>query len=85
MKMRDIGKGVVGLTKAGLGIDRASDEVVKRRSMICKHCPYNKKQYSKTFNANVSKCTLCGCYIKAKVLLNSEVCPDNPPRWFSEN
>lgn len=43
------------------------------RYEICKRCQYKEK----VFNGIV--CSLCGCYIPAKVMVEDEVCYDE--RW----
>ena len=43
-----------------------------RRQAICAYCRHNHKEM----------CSLCACFISAKVLLSAEQCPDNPPRWL---
>ncbi len=44
----------------------------ERRAAICAYCRHNKD----------GMCDLCACFISAKVLLSSEQCPANPPRWL---
>ena len=84
MDIKDIAHGAVGLSKVALGIEKVSDEVSKKRLEICLSCPNKIKQFSKLVNKDVSKCSICKCFIKAKVLLKNEFCPDNPPRWEKE-
>jgi hypothetical protein len=65
-----VAKGVVGLTKAALGIDKADDAEIERRQGICATCPN-----AKLLAGVVNRCALCGCAIRAKVRIKGEKCP----------
>ena len=60
-----LARGVVGLGKSILGIDRASDETIKERWEICRKCEFYK----------LWQCTKCGCIASQKVKQQSETCP----------
>lgn len=67
-------KGIIGITKATLGIDKTSECDYNRRRRICMECPHlNIKQ---TSNMTAKKvCGKCGCNIDLKAKINSEHCP----------
>jgi hypothetical protein len=52
------------------GVDQAEQA---RRLAVCHGCPH--------YDASQDRCTLCGCVMTWKVKLESEHCPDVPPRW----
>ena len=85
---RRIGAGVVGLVKAELHIDRASEHVIEARRNICKSCehcvPCGKSPKRKCCGkmGNVLRATeTCGCVIEKKISIASETCPLDAPRW----
>lgn len=41
------------------------------RLVECERCPWHVD----------SQCGKCTCFVAVKVMLSSESCPDNPPRW----
>lgn len=49
----------------------AHQNTIQFRESICAKCPHN---------AN-GICRLCACFIEVKVMLVTEECPDEPPRW----
>lgn len=57
--------GLKGLTKAELGIDKATPDVEMARRRVCDGCPLN----------DWGMCVECGCYLHAKVKIASEKCP----------
>jgi len=52
----------VGLAKAALSIDRASDELIEQRTAICRGC-----EHAQLMAGVLNRCGLCGCAIWAKV------------------
>ena len=74
-------QGVMGLTKAALGIMKAPEDVILKRRGICNACEHKIIVNSKMLGGMVGKCELCTCNIKAKTLLSDEECYDKPPRW----
>lgn len=76
-----------------LGLTHVSDENKKlalSRVKICVACPHAHEMWLKKFIDGMLKrdelgsgigCELCGCPVNEKVLVISEVCPDNPARW----
>lgn len=66
-----ISHGIVGLTKATIGIDYPGDDVVKQRWDICKSCEFFK----------LWQCTRCGCVASLKIRVASESCPEK--KWLA--
>lgn len=85
MKPNKIIHGVIGLTKATVGIEIVSPETLKKRKEICKNCPNIYKEYSKLLQKEVQRCKICKCYINSKTSIKSEKCDDKPSRWEAEN
>lgn len=63
-------RGAIGVTKATLGIDVAPASVVVGRRKECHRCPER---------VHGGVCRACGCAIKPKTMVDSEVCPKG--RW----
>ncbi len=63
--MANIFKGILGLGKAGLGIDTAPATLIHQRREVCRRCRHNVR----------GKCAACRCYLVAKTKLRSEKCP----------
>jgi hypothetical protein len=85
-----IAKGIKGLAKAALRIDRADPEFVQQRNEICKACPVARKcsKNSTTvcwcgnlMDGIAGKSTACGCFLPAKLRIKSETCPLN--NWMA--
>lgn len=75
-------KGIAGLTKAALGIDRADPATIESRRDICRGCEFatrNQKFAKSNGLTNFSRCSKCGCFIAAKTNISYESCPDG--RW----
>lgn len=49
----------------------APPDIRAERYETCLRCPQNID----------GQCRVCTCFISVKVLLSSESCPENPPRW----
>jgi hypothetical protein len=64
MRVQAVIRGVVGLTKVALSIDKADDAVIESRRAICQACRPDK-----------GVCDKCGCLIAAKTRLKGEQCP----------
>lgn len=70
-----------GFFKWFLLLFRPMSITAKKRYLICKKCPHKKRRH----------CDICGCFIKAKVLVDYPIsdidglsiggCSDEPPRW----
>lgn len=60
--------GIVGLTKAALGIDKSDQS--EQRLAICNECPKAVK-----IIGNTKQCAVCKCFLKSKVKIASEKCP----------
>jgi len=61
----DLVRGAVGVAKAALGVQAASDEVVRARWAACMACESH----------DCGRCTACGCFTGAKVRVAGESCP----------
>ena len=84
-----IGGGVVGLVKAELHIDRATEHVITARRNICNSCEH----YTSCWDGSERNCCgkmntvaqpkakTCGCVIEKKITITSETCPLDPPKW----
>lgn len=59
------------------GFPMANDEEKERRTKICSECPL---MQPKDF-----KCGVCGCYLRYKISMATEKCPNNPDKWKIEN
>lgn len=79
MDTKTLIKGVIGLSKAALHIDRADPSLVECRRELCNSCQHRKVVFTEVCGQemNVAKCTICKCYIQAKVLILGEKCPIN--------
>jgi hypothetical protein len=71
--------------------DKLGDWYYKRVEK-CLECPLNsdnKKDLSakdlafKVANLGKTHCTLCGCSVVDKAKIETEQCPDSPPKWYS--
>jgi hypothetical protein len=58
-------RGMVGLGKAAMGIDKAPRRVVEFRLSVCQACPHH----------DDGKCGACGCWLGAKTKIAGEACP----------
>jgi len=75
--------GAVGLAKATLGIDRATDEAVKARLAICETCvesipkasPVTSRKCGSLLKALAGKGGGCGCGLGSKTMIAGESCP----------
>jgi hypothetical protein len=65
-------KGIVGLSKAVLGLDQARAEVIEHRRQICDNCEFMASKPAR-------RCLKCGCFVSPKTTLNGERCPDG--KW----
>ncbi|MCC7205583.1 MAG: hypothetical protein IT441_10920 [Phycisphaeraceae bacterium] len=63
-------RGLVGLAKSHLGIDRSPDDLIARRWQVCSS---NATGPHRCCDAGL--CTACGCHISAKIRIASEACP----------
>lgn len=53
------------------GLNVATEAEQSRRTSICEECP----------RFEDGRCRLCGCRTRWKVAIQSESCPDQPPKW----
>lgn len=73
-KLNEIYVGFSNYVRDAAGrLDIKTRQEGKRRFDICATCPHRMN----------SKCSLCGCYLPAKVLSPDSYCPDN--RWGRDN
>lgn len=81
--VEQVAHGVVGLAKVAAGIDRTSEELSQSRLDICKGCEHLKRSVvGLSESADVSltdRCDVCGCFVRGKVLIESERCPNG--KW----
>jgi hypothetical protein len=71
--------GSIGITRALLGISRASPDVVAARQSACKTCEHATRRSGVI--TSFSRCQLCGCFLVPKAMLSKEVCPAD--KWPS--
>lgn len=65
------------------GDPKVSTSVKNDRLAICLNCPkLNKKGFLVWLKG--SRCGICGCFTEYKVRYKFEYCPDEPPKWKSE-
>lgn len=67
-------RGVRGLAKSAMGIDKPDDPTVQKRRKICEACPRLSKNSTGIITKR-SKCMECTCYYIAKTRLQKEKCP----------
>lgn len=78
--LKTLARGIHGVTKSVLRIDRATPDTIAARKQACQACPHS----TKTLKGELvydSHCTRCFCRISLKVTVIGEVCPDDPPKW----
>lgn len=56
-----------------------TDERQREILSLCHACPHLRKGKLGEW------CGVCGCYLKAKVMMSTEKCPLNPPRWTADS
>jgi hypothetical protein len=65
--------GARGLWRAGLGLDRADEAVIQHRRAACRRCEHAIPcRHAVT---RMCACAVCGCRLRAKIVLASEACP----------
>ena len=69
--MRKLAKGVPGLLKSELGLDRADQETMDKRQAICEKCPDGIYDFGVCSEERGG----CGCFLASKVTINGESCP----------
>lgn len=72
MKPVNIAIGWINVAREKIGIaDEKAEKLAKVRGEICLACPrINKEKYS---------CSICGCFIAAKIRVPNEKCPEG--KW----
>ena len=69
-------------------VSEENKELARKRVAICIECPHAKEQWLKKFIDGILQndvqgsgigCSLCGCPVNEKALVDSEKCPDK--RW----
>ena len=72
------GRGVVGLTKAAIGIDKTPSDVVLLRRAVCEVC--ERAEVRRLGGVAVLRlCAACSCFILPKTAIRSETCPEG--KW----
>ena len=82
--IKKVSHGAVQLTKALVGLDRASPKIIEARRRECRKCPHATRSVDDAMSragwlSLTSRCRLCGCLIAPKTLLASESCPEG--KW----
>ncbi|MEM9752540.1 MAG: hypothetical protein AAF916_04065 [Planctomycetota bacterium] len=75
---RTLWRGVVGLVKAAVRAEPASDAERQSRRAACAKCPeakHVKRVGSLNVLAGTSVCGVCRCNLRAKTRLSGEACP----------
>jgi hypothetical protein len=67
-------QGVAGLCKAAAGVGTADKAIIKLRRELCAKC-----EHASAGDRGMSRCGLCGCFIRPKTVLKDQECPDK--RW----
>lgn len=72
--------GVVGLSRVALRVGVADEETIAKRRDVCRNCEFATKNKYRLDHpskglTNISKCTMCKCFIMAKTQLKDEKCP----------
>lgn len=80
MSCGDCIKGVVKIAQSVAGLGLADNGVIQHRRDICRECPHATRNQSRLNRptkglTNLSRCSLCNCFIAAKTKLRSEQCP----------
>lgn len=73
LSIETILKGMKGIAKAKLRIDEATEQKFNNRKEICLGC--DKLVKKKDGDFSTYQCGKCGCWLKYKLLINSEGCP----------
>ncbi|MCC7408883.1 MAG: hypothetical protein IT442_12480 [Phycisphaeraceae bacterium] len=63
-------RGLVGLAKSHLGIDRSPDDLIAHRWQVCSSNAHGPNRC-----CDAGLCTACGCHVSSKIRIASEVCP----------
>jgi len=74
--LQQLVRGVIGVSKAKLGIGRVPVEVMKQRLQTCVACP---QLTENVFPGCGRRCGVCGCGVFCKAQLAAERCPEG--RW----
>lgn len=76
-------KGALGMAKVAMGVEKTDDAKIKQRLMKCQQCAHLKRVHKDiAVHADIGladTCQVCGCFIRAKVRLQNEKCPDG--KW----
>lgn len=79
-KAKQLTRGVAGLAKAVLHIDRADDATIQARRDVCRGCEHASRNPDQKYAENGglttrSRCGKCGCFIAPKTVIAGEACP----------
>ncbi len=80
--VKQVGKGVVGLSKVIFQPKQLTDAMITERRAICKECSESVKDPLFGITA-LSQCRLCACVIKLKTMSATEECPMG--KWKAVN
>tara|TARA_R110002012_G_scaffold79909_2_gene202922 strand:+ start:945 stop:1403 length:459 start_codon:yes stop_codon:yes gene_type:complete len=67
-----LAKGVPGLLKSELGIDRAGPSLMAERRSICLDCPSDYYDFGVCNEERGG----CGCFLASKITIKGEACPE---------
>lgn len=77
-------EGVVGITKAAIGVGYAEKATIEARRDSCRICPEATKRPDPDYPdsailTSLSRCRRCHCFLAPKTVLSSSKCPNG--RW----
>jgi hypothetical protein len=77
MSFQEVWAGVSGVVRSALHVNRAGEEVIRRRLEVCAGCAKVMKGPAGITMA--SRCLVCRCFVRAKAALVDEKCPEG--KW----
>ena len=75
LSVQSILKGIKGIATAKLHLDDATKENFKKRKEICESNKCGKFIAPVEGDFSTYKCGKCGCWLKYKLVINSQTCP----------
>lgn len=81
-----VARGVAGVVKSAVGVDRATDAVIEARRAVCDECEHAKPCFPGIGRRKAMCCgrlvdaikpdvATCGCFIRRKTVVATESCP----------
>jgi hypothetical protein len=71
-----IAHGALGISKAMVHADRAAPATIQHRRATCVVCPHSDAGKG---GRGLGRCDLCGCWLRFKIVLQGERCPES--KW----